>query len=379
MINFRYHIVSITAVFLALGIGTALGSTFLDRATVDLLDRNISSAETRIQATDAENRRLQTQVDAAKARDQALIQSGVGPLMADQLADVPVLLVVAPDVNEATADAVSKVLAATSADFRGTLTLTGKMAVTKEDADLAADLGLKDPKPGRLRKAVNTQLLDALVAAGKPAGDRTRPGAGSATTTTTVAGAAPTTAPAATTAPVATTVPGATTLPGATTTTTAGLAGSGTSNVDGEQPAILTALIARGYVTFKPGPGVDGKDPLLETTGYRYVFLSTEGLAAVDNDILLALLPPDDSQATPTVVVSTTDAVVEDGAKPIEPSAVARIRAEDDLARRYTTVDNVDTFSGLAAAVVALGRVEDGKVGHYGQAKGANAVFPPPS
>ena len=31
MINLRYHIVSITAVFLALGIGTALGGTFLDR------------------------------------------------------------------------------------------------------------------------------------------------------------------------------------------------------------------------------------------------------------------------------------------------------------------------------------------------------------
>ena len=35
MINLRYHIVSITAVFLALGIGLTLGSTFLDRVTVD--------------------------------------------------------------------------------------------------------------------------------------------------------------------------------------------------------------------------------------------------------------------------------------------------------------------------------------------------------
>ena len=44
---------------LALGIGAALGSTFLDRYTEDLLDRNIRSAEARIQATDAENDRLQ--------------------------------------------------------------------------------------------------------------------------------------------------------------------------------------------------------------------------------------------------------------------------------------------------------------------------------
>jgi hypothetical protein len=33
MINLRYHIVSITAVFLALGIGLAFGAAFIDRAT----------------------------------------------------------------------------------------------------------------------------------------------------------------------------------------------------------------------------------------------------------------------------------------------------------------------------------------------------------
>ena len=37
MINFRFHIVSLTAVFLALGIGLMLGTTFLDTATVDSL------------------------------------------------------------------------------------------------------------------------------------------------------------------------------------------------------------------------------------------------------------------------------------------------------------------------------------------------------
>ena len=53
MINIRYHIVSITAVFLALGIGVALGSTFLDRVTVNVLDDQISSAENRIRETNA--------------------------------------------------------------------------------------------------------------------------------------------------------------------------------------------------------------------------------------------------------------------------------------------------------------------------------------
>ena len=32
MINFRFHLVSLTAVFLALGVGLLLGTTFLDDA-----------------------------------------------------------------------------------------------------------------------------------------------------------------------------------------------------------------------------------------------------------------------------------------------------------------------------------------------------------
>ena len=45
VINLRYHIVSITAVFLALGIGLAFGAAFIDRATVDQLERNLNRIE----------------------------------------------------------------------------------------------------------------------------------------------------------------------------------------------------------------------------------------------------------------------------------------------------------------------------------------------
>ena len=50
MINLRYHIVSITAVFLALGIGVVMGTSFLGKATVDQLKTQISRAESRIDA-----------------------------------------------------------------------------------------------------------------------------------------------------------------------------------------------------------------------------------------------------------------------------------------------------------------------------------------
>ena len=41
MINLRYHIVSVVAVFLALGIGLALGSTFVDSILVNELEDQV--------------------------------------------------------------------------------------------------------------------------------------------------------------------------------------------------------------------------------------------------------------------------------------------------------------------------------------------------
>ena len=48
MIKLRTHIISLTAVFLALGIGLMLGSTFLDRTFVDALDAQVVSAATKV-------------------------------------------------------------------------------------------------------------------------------------------------------------------------------------------------------------------------------------------------------------------------------------------------------------------------------------------
>ena len=128
MINFRYHIVSITAVFLALGIGVALGSTFLDQATVDVLNRNIRSAENRIKDTNAENEQLRATDQRAQARDQALVQDAAA-FLGDDLTDVPVVVVVAPGVDGDVVDRILGVLDATGADLRGTLSLTDRTAL----------------------------------------------------------------------------------------------------------------------------------------------------------------------------------------------------------------------------------------------------------
>ena len=56
MVNLRYHIVSIVAVFLALGIGIVMGSTVVDRGIVDVLNRRVDGVEKTLKAVRADKR-----------------------------------------------------------------------------------------------------------------------------------------------------------------------------------------------------------------------------------------------------------------------------------------------------------------------------------
>lgn len=58
MIHFRYHLVSLIAVFLALAIGVAMGATVINSAVVDALRSQVSSAERRADNVKRENDQL---------------------------------------------------------------------------------------------------------------------------------------------------------------------------------------------------------------------------------------------------------------------------------------------------------------------------------
>ena len=349
MINIRYHIVSITAVFLALGIGVALGSTFLDRATVNVLDSQIRSAENRIRATNEENDRLNQQVSESRERDASLILVGSESLLADELAEVPVLVIAAPGVDNDAKQVLATILERSGADFRGTVELSDKLAFDDEvDTDLAIDLGLSDPDAPALRTAATTTITGALLAAGTPldddglAPDEDAP----ATTTTTVVDGAE---------------------PGCCTA----------QPPDGEEPGPITVLRDRGYLEVDPGPGYADDDPILETTGYRYVYLGAPDLSEEENDILLRLLPATGPALPATVVTASQAAPAAD--EEVVATVVARVRAVDELRVRYNTVDDTQTFAGLAATVFTLRDMGAVDPGQYGQAEGATSVLPPPS
>lgn len=64
MINFRFHIVSIVAVFLALALGVVMGSTVIDRAIVASLRSRIDRVEANADAQRAENAALRGELEA---------------------------------------------------------------------------------------------------------------------------------------------------------------------------------------------------------------------------------------------------------------------------------------------------------------------------
>jgi hypothetical protein len=85
MINFRFHLVSLIAVFLALGLGILVGSSVVDRVIVDRLDHEITSVRNELKTANAQNSKLQQTQDFVNR---------VSSYAVDQrLTDVPVALV----------------------------------------------------------------------------------------------------------------------------------------------------------------------------------------------------------------------------------------------------------------------------------------------
>lgn len=79
MINFRYHLVSLVAVFLALTVGIVMGSTVIDRAIVEGLRQQISDVRDRADRTRSENRDLTSalrQSDAYIAATERFVVDG---------------------------------------------------------------------------------------------------------------------------------------------------------------------------------------------------------------------------------------------------------------------------------------------------------------
>ncbi len=126
MIDFRYHLVSIVAVFLALAIGIIVGVTALQPSTLKALDKTSKSLERQINSVQASNGNLQRQI----ANDNEFAQAGSGVLLGHLLAGQRIVIVTAPGADSAVTSGVTTALQQAGADVTGQVALQPAFFVT---------------------------------------------------------------------------------------------------------------------------------------------------------------------------------------------------------------------------------------------------------
>ncbi|MFC0040886.1 copper transporter [Actinomadura rayongensis] len=130
MIDFRYHLVSIVAIFLALALGIILGSTTLSDSVTAGLKREANTAAKRNEALRQEQSRL-----AAQTRGEEQFARGLGAqIVAGRLKGQSVVLVEAPGAGNDGLEKIGDLAKAAGATVTGRVTIQAKFLDAREGA-----------------------------------------------------------------------------------------------------------------------------------------------------------------------------------------------------------------------------------------------------
>ena len=122
MIDFRYHLVSIVAVFLALAIGIVLGSTELQGTTLDALRGINGSLKSQLNAAEAQRNGYAQQAGASDA----FLKSAESKLLGGTLSGDRVVIVTEPGAPSSVAAGVEQAAKLAGAAITGTVQLLPK-------------------------------------------------------------------------------------------------------------------------------------------------------------------------------------------------------------------------------------------------------------
>ena len=164
MIDFRYHLVSIIAVFLALAVGIVVGTAALNGPIQTNLNNNLSRVTSEKRGLEDDVSQLRAQVGAADA-----FALAVGPrLVRGALEDQRVLLVTTPQTPADLAERLTPLLEQAGAQVSGTLRLLPALSDPAQRAlveDLVAQVvpaGVELPDTGAVGRAT-AELSAALT------------------------------------------------------------------------------------------------------------------------------------------------------------------------------------------------------------------------
>jgi hypothetical protein len=167
LISFRFHLVSIVAVFLALALGVLLGTTVVNQGVIDDLNGRVDDAVTR-------SHQLRDQVAGLQAdvRGWEAFGRTVEPLLvSNQLSGQPVVMVTLEGVDLSEVDGVRQALQDSGATVESVLFVTPRMALADagSQTQLSAVLGDVSSATDPASMAEDAaQRLASRLAAGAP-------------------------------------------------------------------------------------------------------------------------------------------------------------------------------------------------------------------
>jgi hypothetical protein len=323
VIDFRYHLVSIVAVFLALAIGIVLGSTELQGPTYNLLNQTTAKLQGEYDQATSQRDAAQQQANLGESYAQA-----VQPVVLhDLLAGQRLLIVTEPGAPASVVTAISN-----AATQDAGATVTGQIALQPKffdnsDTTLAGlnqtNLSMAEADNIALATGATYQQQAAQVIASEVLTHAS----GSAASTTTGTSQQNTNAQ----------------------TMLSAYANEGFLTISG-QPATQATLAV--LVTAQNAPANGGNDPLDQVLAP----LATE-LAASSSAVVVAGVTGNTGSSSPISVLRGSSA-----------------------ASKVSTVDDADLEIGQSVVIQALAvELTGGSPGSYGLASGASAVAPTPA
>jgi hypothetical protein len=316
MISLRQHIFSLVAVFVALAVGIAAGSTVVRGPLLDSTRARLESAEVNIAEERAENDRLAAEI----AQLDGWAVDGPAQLLGGILADRAVMLLVAGDVDADAVVGTIRSIRTSSAVFVGEVRIDPTVfdpALADRIVEVLGAAEVADREPAAVFGDEVAARLRSMV-------DRVRGASGPLQSDALVRGAFG----------------------------------------DLEDAGLVDVL------------GVTSED--FSTDDVAVIVLSDRNLAndpAAVLDRVIAIAAPDAEGGPIVTTVAEVGRVLQDNETPV-PAFVASIRNSGRLRDEVSTVDNAETFLGWAAAVLAVRSTIAGTVGHYGFREGAERSIP---
>jgi len=313
VISLRHHVFSLAAVFVALAIGIAAGSTVVRGPLLDSTRDRLESAEALIDEERAENELLTAEL----AQLDALGVEGPAQLVADRLDGVPVIVVVAGSVDGGAVEGLIRSFRAASAELVGEIRLDGAVFDPEEAPRVGEELGL--PATGsedEQAEATGARLGELVLAARDALG-----------------------------------------------------AGGDVGDLLREP---LGALEDDGLVDLLELPRQELERGAIDPAAVRVVVVSDRNLDHDPVPVLGAMVETLIGTAGP--LAAEVGRLDPDGGDPV-PSFVGHVRDSGRLRDEISTVDNVETVAGWLAVVLALDPARRG-VGHWGFRGGAEGAIP---